>query len=98
VLLGRAHAEVAGLEELAVPGAPLFEVGDVLLRQVLLEPGPHLLGEGDVLGRVVQVHKRDLLLEVPAFLARGAMTVNLAWWDVRQSRDRASCGCTGVRP
>ena len=70
VLPGPAHAEVTRLEELAVAGAPLLEVGDVLLRQVLLQPGPHQLAEGDVPGRVVQVNERAVPMEVPAVLAR----------------------------
>ena len=63
-LLRPAHAQIARLVELAMPPAPVVERPDLLARQVLFEPGAHLLPVGDVLGGVVQVHAASLLVGV----------------------------------
>src|SRR5262249_52329505 len=63
VLLRPAHAEEAGLVELAVPDAALRERGDRFGGHVLLEPGADLLAIGDVFGSVVEIHGGLSLIE-----------------------------------
>ena len=87
VLLRPAHAQIARLVELPVPPAPVVQRPDLLARQVLFEPGAHLLPVGDVLGGVVQIHAASLLVGVEP----GSSTRSERKSTLRGASGRAGC-------
>ena len=59
ILFRPAHADEAGLVELAVPCLALLERLQLLPGQILCEPGAHLLLISLVLGGHVQIHRHS---------------------------------------
>src|SRR5262249_33356875 len=58
VLLGPAHADVAGLVHRAMPRAPLLERRELGARDVRGKPCASLIAERTILGRECQIHRK----------------------------------------